>query len=210
MPDKNENLHGFVPDKSSVALLLIDVINDLEFPEAEDMLDEAVDMARSIAALKKRASELKIPTIYVNDNFGRWQSDFHGVVEHCRDDNVRGKPVAELLAPQEKDYFILKPKHSGFFSTSLDILLEYLQAKTLILTGIAGNICVLFTANDAYMRDFQLFVPADCVCSNTPEENNFALKQMERILKVDTSTAEALDLENILHDRRYNSHKQSK
>ena len=194
---KPNDSHGNAPDRSAVALILIDVINDLEFPEAEGMLDDAVEMARNIAALKKRASELKIPTIYVNDNFGRWQSDFHGVVEHCRDDNVRGKPVAELLAPQEKDYFILKPKHSGFFSTSLDILLEYLQAKTLILTGIAGNICVLFTANDAYMRDFQLFVPSDCVCSNTPEENNFALKQMEKILKIDTTTAHELNLENM-------------
>jgi nicotinamidase-related amidase len=197
MPEKNETLHGFVPDKSAVALLLIDVINDLEFPEAEGMLDDAVEMARHIAALKKRTTALKIPTIYVNDNFGRWQSDFHGVVEHCRDDNVRGKPVAELLAPQEKDYFILKPKHSGFFSTSLDILLEYLQAKRLILTGIAGNICVLFTANDAYMRDFQLYVPSDCACSNTPEENDFALKQMEKILKVDTTISHELNLEKM-------------
>jgi len=197
MPEKNENLHGFVPDKSAVALLLIDVINDLEFPEAESMIEDALKMARNIAGLKKRASELKIPTIYVNDNFARWQSDFHGVVEHCQNDNVRGKPVADLLTPDENDYFILKPKHSGFFSTSLDILLEYLQAKTLILTGIAGNICVLFTANDAYMRDFQLFVPSDCVCSNTPEENNFALKQMEKILKVDTTSSHELNLEKL-------------
>jgi nicotinamidase-related amidase len=197
MPEMNENLHGFVPDKSAVALLLIDVINDLEFPEAESMIEDALKMAQNIAALKKRASELKIPTIYVNDNFARWQSDFHGVVEHCQNDNVRGKPVADLLTPDENDYFILKPKHSGFFSTSLDILLEYLQAKTLILTGIAGNICVLFTANDAYMRDFQLFVPSDCVCSNTPEENNFALKQMEKILKVDTTSSHELNLEKL-------------
>jgi len=197
MPEKNENLHGFVPDKSKVVLLLIDVINDLEFPEAENMLEDAIEMARNIVALKKRASELKIPTIYVNDNFARWQSDFHGVVEHCKNDDVRGKAIADLLAPGETDYFVLKPKHSGFFSTSLDTLLDYLQAKTLILTGIAGNICVLFTANDAYMRDFQLFVPADCVCSNTPEENNFALEQMEKILKVDTTISYKLNLEKM-------------
>jgi nicotinamidase-related amidase len=197
MPEKNKNLHGFVPDKSRVVLLLIDVINDLEFPEAENMREDAIEMARKIAALKKRANKLKIPTIYVNDNFARWQSDFHGVVEHCQKDNVRGKPIADLLAPDKNDYFVLKPKHSGFFSTTLDTLLEYLQAKTLILTGIAGNICVLFTANDAYMRDFQLYVPADCVCSNTPEENTFALKQMEKILKVDTTSSLDLNLEKM-------------
>jgi nicotinamidase-related amidase len=197
MPEKNENLHGFVPDKSKVVLLLIDVINDLEFPEAENMLEDAIEMARNIAALKKRTNELEIPTVYVNDNFARWQSDFHGVVEHCQKDNVRGKPIADLLAPDKNDYFVLKPKHSGFFSTTLDTLLEYLQAKTLILTGIAGNICVLFTANDAYMRDFQLYVPADCVCSNTTEENDFALKQMEKILKVDTTLSGELDMEKM-------------
>lgn len=197
MPEKNENLHGFVPDKSRVVLLLIDVINDLEFPEAENMREDAIEMARKIAALKKRANKLKIPTIYVNDNFARWQSDFHGVVEHCQKDNVRGKPIADLLAPDKNDYFVLKPKHSGFFSTTLDTLLEYLQAKTLILTGIAGNIYVLFTANDAYMRDFQLYVPVDCVCSNTPEENTFALKQMEKILKVDTTSSLDLNLEKM-------------
>jgi len=198
MPEKNKNLHGFAPDKSSVALLLIDVINDLEFPEAAEMLEEALEMARHIAALKQRAEDLKIPIIYVNDNFDRWQSDFHAVVDHCTADSSLGKSMVQLLAPQEKDYFVLKPKHSGFFSTSLDILLQYLQAKTLILTGIAGNICVLFTANDAYMRDFQIFVPSDCICSNTPEENNFALKQMAKILKVDITPSDELDLTRIL------------
>lgn len=197
IPEQNKNLHGFVPDKSNVVLLLIDVINDLEFPEAENMIDDAVEMAKKIVVLKERASELKIPAIYVNDNLGRWQSDFQGVIQHCLNDSVRGEPVAKLLNPDKNDYFILKPKHSGFFSSSLDILLQYLEAKTLIITGIAGNICVLFTANDAYMRDFQLFVPSDCVCSNTPAENDFALRQMEKILKVNIAASTELDLEQM-------------
>ena len=197
VPEQNKDLHGFVPDKSHVVLLLIDVINDLEFPEAEKMIDDAVEMAEHIAELKQRAGKLNIPAIYVNDNFARWQSDFNSVIEHCLYDSVRGEPLAKLLQPGENDYFILKPKHSGFFSTSLEILLQYLEAKTLILTGIAGNICVLFTANDAYMRDFQLFVPSDCICSNTPEENKFALEQMEKILKVDITPSSKLDLEEL-------------
>jgi nicotinamidase-related amidase len=90
------------------------------------------------------------------------------------------------LKPEERDYFVLKPKHSGFFSTTLDTLLDYLGAKTLVLTGIAGNICVLFTANDAYMRDFHLVVPSDCVISNSPGENHHALDQMQKVLKADT------------------------
>src|SRR5947209_7067050 len=152
MPAKNESLHGNAPDKSDMALLLIDVINDLEFPEGDQLLRYALPMAKQIAALKRRAKEEEVPAIFVNDNFGRWRSDFHAQVEHCLQDGVRGKPIVELLRPEKDDYFVLKPKHSGFFSTTLDTLLEYLGAKSVILTGVAANICVLFTANDAYMR----------------------------------------------------------
>ena len=195
MPAKNEDLHGSVPDKCEVALLLIDVINDLEFPEGEQLLQYALPMARCIAALKQRAAEKGIPTVYVNDNFGRWQSDFSRVIEHCLEDDVRGKPMVEMLCPGEDDYFVLKPKHSGFFSTNLDILLDYLQAKTLILTGVAGNICVLFTANDAYMRDFNIVVPSDCIASNTAGQNEHALDLMKEVLKADVRPSTQLDLD---------------
>lgn len=197
MPAKNEDLHGNVPDKAEVALLLIDVINDLDFDGGEKLLKYALPMAEKIAALKKRARQAGIPIIYVNDNFGRWQSDFNKLLKHCLDGDVRGKPLAELLRPEEDDYFVLKPKHSGFFSTTLDTLLEYLKARTLILTGVAANICVLFTANDAYMRDFNLVIPSDCVASNTAEENEHALKLMKQVLKANTTPSAKLDLEEL-------------
>jgi len=202
----NPDLHGMVPDESDLALLLIDVINDLEFPGAEELLPSALPMAHNIAELKKRAKAAKIPVIYVNDNFGRWQSNFTTSVEHVLNDKnekgeaLRGKPLVEILAPDGDDYFVLKPKHSGFFSTNLDILLDYLGAKTLILTGMAGNICVLFTANDAYMRDFRLMVPADCMASNKVEENDHALKIMREVLKADTTPSPDLHLKRVLRD----------
>jgi nicotinamidase-related amidase len=185
MSGKNPDLHGNVPDSAEAALLLIDVINDLEFDGGDALLDHALPAARNIILLKKRLKEAGVPTIYVNDNFGKWQSDFKKIVSHCLQDPVRGKPLAELLAPEDDDYFVLKPKHSGFFSTTLDLLLDYLGARTLILTGIAGNNCVLFTANDAYLRDFNIVVPSDCVASIKPEENEYALKQMAQVLKAD-------------------------
>jgi nicotinamidase-related amidase len=190
MPARNENLHGNAPDKSDLALLIIDVINDLEFPEAESLLQYALPMAERIAELKKRAKQARVPVIYANDNFGRWRSDFKAQVDHCIKDGTKGRPIVELLTPELDDYFVLKPKHSGFFSTTLDILLSYLGTKTVIMTGIAANICVLFTANDAYMRDLQLLVPSDCVASNTAEDNRYALHryalhQMQTILKAD-------------------------
>jgi nicotinamidase-related amidase len=195
MPAENSDLHGNAPDKASVALLLIDVINDLEFPEADQLLPHALQMARQIAALKRRVKQVGLPVIYVNDNFGRWRSDFQAQVEHCLYDGVRGQPIVELLRPDEEDYFVLKPKHSGFFATTLDTLLRYLEVKTVILTGIAANICVLFTANDAYMRDFGLVVPSDCVASNTLEENKYALGEMRKVLKADTTASGDLDLD---------------
>lgn len=195
MPAKNADLHGNVPDKSLIALLLIDVINDLEFPEAEQLLEHALPMARRLAEFKGRAKAAGVPAIYVNDNFGRWQSDFSKILEHCLHENVRGRPIVELLQPEQDDYFVLKPKHSGFFSTTLDTLLDYLQVKILILTGIAGDICVLFTANDAYMRDFHLFVPGDCVASNDAGENRHALEHIRRVLKADIGESTEIDFD---------------
>lgn len=197
MPTKNEDLHGFVPDKSDVVLILIDMINDLEFEGGEQLLEYAIPVARNIAALKERARQAHIPVIYVNDNYGKWQSDLSKLVDHCLRENVRGKPVVELVAPEADDYFVLKPKHSGFFSTTLEVLLSYLKAKTLIMTGVAGNICVLFTANDAYMRDFNLIVPSDCVASNTEELNRNALEQMQTVLKADITPSTGLNWEEL-------------
>ena len=191
---KNEDLHGSAPDKCETALLLIDVINDLEFPEAEQMLDAAVEMAKNIDRLKRRARDTGVPVIYVNDNFGKWKSDWRRTVEHCLGENVPGRPVVEILQPEDDDYFVLKPKHSGFFSTTLETLLRYLGSNTLIMTGIAGNFCVLFTANDAYMRDYELFVPSDCVVSNTRKENDEALALMRKFLKADTRPGDEIEL----------------
>src|SRR5688572_22751821 len=146
MPRRNSDLHGNAPDKSDVALLLIDVINDLEFEDGAKLLEHALPAAKRIAALKRRCRAAGVPVVYVNDNFGRWRSDFNAQVLHCLEDGVRGRPIAELLRPDDEDYFVLKPKHSGFFSTTLDLLLEYLEVRKLILAGFAGNICVLFTA----------------------------------------------------------------
>ena len=194
MPRGSHDLHGSAPDKSETALLLIDVINDFDFPEGEQLLHLALPVGRNIAELKKRTKEAGIPSIYVNDNFGRWQSDFKKIVAHCKGENSRGKPFVELLPPDQDDYFVLKPKNSGFYSTTLDLLLTHLTAKNLILTGIAGNNCVFFTANDAYMRDYKVFVPSDCVVSNSEKENAHALKQMETVLKADITSAAKLDL----------------
>ena len=199
MPAKNNDLHGYVPDKASAVLILIDVINDLEFEGGEALAQHAMAIADNIVALRKRAKRAGVPIIYANDNFGRWQSDFTKLIEHCLQDDVRGRPLAQLLTPDSDDYFVLKPKHSGFYSTTLDTLLAYLNARTLILAGLAGNICVLFTAHDAFMRDFHLVVPSDCVASNTPQDNHYALQHLQAVLRADIRPSTEIDWEQIVH-----------
>jgi len=187
------DLHGNAPDKSEIALLLIDTINDLEFDGGEELFRSALPAAKRIADLKVRARQAQVPIIYVNDNFGKWRSDFKRIVTHCLQDDVRGRPIAKLLQPDDEDYFVLKPKHSGFFSTTLDLLLEYLETRTLILTGFAGNNCVLFTANDAYMRDYKLIIPADCIASINQLDNDNTLKRVEKVLKADIRLSTKID-----------------
>ena len=194
---QNSDLHGNAPDSSAVALLLIDVINDLDFEGGEKLVRHALPAARVIAALKKRCVDAGIPAIYVNDNFGKWQSDFKKLVSHCLEDNTRGREIVELLKPAPDDYFVLKPKHSGFYSTTLDLLLKHLGAQTLILAGFTADICILFTANDAYMRDYRLVVPADCVASQKETENQRALKFLERVLKADVAPSTDTDLSTL-------------
>jgi nicotinamidase-related amidase len=197
MPAKNQDLHGNAPDSSSVALLVIDMINDLEWEGGEALLPHAVEAARRIARLKSRALAAQVPVIYANDNFGRWRSDFREVVEHSLRDGVRGRPLAELLAPQREDYFVLKPKHSAFFATTLDTLLTYLGVRRLVITGVAGDVCVMITAMDGFLRDFELHVPADCTASCDPRENEKALAYMERVLHADIGDADTVDFEKL-------------
>src|ERR1041384_6334614 len=179
-----DRLHH-APDSSAAVLLLIDVINDLEFEGAEVLLPSAMKMAAVLAAFKRRAKEQGIPVIYVNDNFGRWRSDFPKLVEYCSREEARGREIVVRLKPEDDDYFVLKPKHSAFFQTNLEILLDYLGVSTLIMTGMAADICVLFRANDAYMRDFRVIIPADCVASESRQRNEQALDLMERVLKAE-------------------------
>jgi nicotinamidase-related amidase len=201
MPRKTPDLHGNAPDESPVALLLIDFVNDLEFDAGEALLRSAVPAAERVAALKCRARAAGIPVVYVNDNFGRWRSDFNTLVRHCLEDGVRGRPVVERILPEDHDYFVLKPMHSGFYCTTLDLLLEHFRAHTLVLTGIAAENCVLATAMDAHMRDFRLVIPRDCTASADPEDHRRVIAQYERVYRADTRPEATLDLAALLEGR---------
>ncbi|QDT16809.1 cysteine hydrolase family protein [Alienimonas californiensis] len=184
-------------DRCRVALLLIDFVNDLDFPEGEDLRPHAEAAAEKAADLKRRARAAGVPTIYVNDNFGRWRSDFAATLDHAARDGSRGKRLTELIAPDKDDYFVLKPRHSGFYRTVLEELLGDLEADTLVLTGIAGNICVLMTAHDALLRNYRVVVPRDACASNAPELNEAALEQMRLVCKANVLDAAEVDFEEL-------------
>jgi nicotinamidase-related amidase len=152
----------------TVALLLIDVINDLEFEEGEKLVEYALPMAQNIAQLKLEAKKHGVPCLYVNDNFGQWQSDFKHLVTRC------------------------------VFQTPLDLLLQNLHARKLIICGLTTDSCVLFTANDAYLRGLEIFVPADCCAALAKRRHSDALGQMRRTLKANTMDSNRIDFERLL------------
>jgi nicotinamidase-related amidase len=163
-----------------LAVLVVDVISDLEFPGGEKVLPWAEKMADRLAPFLAAARRASVPIVYANDNFGHWRSNFADVYEHCTRPGARGREVCRRLKPSPDDYFILKPKHSAFYATSLRPLLDDLGTKHLILVGIATNLCVLFTAHDAHMRDYDLTVLSDGCAAESDEDHNLALDQLRR------------------------------
>jgi len=174
------------------ALLVIDVINDFDFPGGDELLAESRRTAPALAGLLAAARQAGEPVIYANDNLGRWHADFRRVCEHCGRPEAKGADFVRGLLPAGSDYFILKPKHSAFYASSLEPLLQHLEVRRLWLAGIAGDGCVLCTAADAHMRDYRVSVVADCTASITPERNRRALEHLRVALGQELLSAAAL------------------
>ena len=179
------------------ALLLIDVINHFEYPDSDKLLAEALPIAPRIATLKRRARAAGLPVIYVNDNFGQWRSDASKVLAYCLRPGSPSARFVERLRPEDEDYFVLKPMHSGFYQTPLDLLLKHLGVTTLILSGIATNSCIQYTAHDAKMRNFQIFVPPDCSAARTREEHEQAIRHMQSMASADITPSPNLQLKKL-------------
>ena len=184
-----------VSDKKKTALLIIDMINNFKFDNGAVLAERATDIAQPIYQLKKKMKKSKMPIIYINDHYDLWQANYEKIAQKCT--NSLSKPIIDLLYPENDDFFLIKPKHSAFYGTALNTLLYSLNVNTLIITGIAGNICVLFTANDAYMREYKLFVPNDCLASNDIQDNEYALKMMKNVLKASDTPSKQLNLINM-------------
>jgi nicotinamidase-related amidase len=183
--------------KGSTALLILDMISEFRFPDAELVLRGARRPARAIARLKARARKVGAPVIYANDTAGKWESDPRAFIERCLRPTARGRDVVELVKPQlDDDYFVFKPKHSAFYGTPLESLLEELGVRRLVLTGISSHQCVLFTAMDAHVREYELIVPSDCVGASAREETRHALFIARRALGARVARQNLLDLKS--------------
>ena len=180
--------------KARTALLLVDVINLFDFPRGPSMARRSVGPAKRIRSLRERAHDSGVPVIYVNDNWGRWRSDFKAIVADCSRPDRPGAPIAKLLEPTSRDFFVLKPHLSGFHETPLDTLLQSGEVQTVIITGFAADNCVLFTAAEAHMRDYRVVVPSDCCASESDKERRHALAKMTKFLDADTAASRRIRL----------------
>jgi nicotinamidase-related amidase len=180
MADEAEKAPG------ATALLIIDMINAFDFGEAESLLDQTEAVAEVVERLRADADLAGIPVVYVNDNYGQWHSERDKIIDYCRDKNERGRAIIDRLHPREQDFFIIKPQFSGFYSTNLPVVLPQLGVSRVILTGVAADICVLFTAADAHMRAYDLWVPRDAVASSQQEHRDWALGIMEKSMNAET------------------------
>lgn len=178
----------------NMALLIVDMISCWDFPDAEKLLPEAMLIAPAVAALKDRAKKAGVPVIYCNDNRGRWRSDFRTLIDLSLESGGVTSSLTKILHPNDDDYFILKPKHSAFFGTPLDLLLQHLHVKRIIVTGVSSDQCILVTASEARMRDFEVVVPADCVASQSKERNEAVLLQLRETHNLSTQGAIELEL----------------
>jgi len=174
------------------ALLVVDMINPLDFSGGAQLLPQARTAARNILRLKRRLKARGTPIVYVNDNFTHWLCDFRELVAICSQPDVLGAPLAQALPPEHDDYLVLKPKHSAFFASPLEVLLRQLKVEHVVVTGIAGDGCVLSTAIDAHMRDFRVSIPSDCCASITAERNRHALALLRQSLQLDTRASRHL------------------
>ncbi len=178
---------------SERVLLLVDFINPLDFPGSETLAGPALRAAKATARLKARLAQEGVPTIYANDNYGIWQSDFHSLVSGCVGHEGECGEIARLLYPQAQDITILKPRHSAFYGSPLELLLAQMQARELVICGLATDMCVQLTAMDAFLRQFNVWVPSDCTAAESPAAKAASLSYMKSILKceVHASTARA-------------------
>jgi len=172
------------------------MVND--FAADPGLIESARTAADVISDLRDQADACETPVVYVNDNHGQWHSERSRIVGAFLQPDCPSRDVVERIQPRDNDYFVIKPQFSGFYATNLPVLLPRLGVNRLVLTGAAADICVLFTAADAHMREYDLWIPSDAVASESPERARWALEIMQASMGAEVAPTRALPLKSWL------------
>lgn len=192
-------IKGPAPVKANTAILVLDMISDFDFEDGDKLYRKALKAAENLSDLRTRAKKAGVPVIFVNDNFGKWNEDFAAYAESVRTSSEKGRKIIEMIGPEDGDYHILKPQRSAFYATPLGVLLLTLNVSNLILTGVTTDICVLFTAHDAYMRGYQMQIPSDCTAAIKESHHKNALEFLKRVIDADVRAGKEIDFNGRLN-----------
>ena len=159
------------------ALVVIDMLTTYDFPDAEKLVPSAADVVPNISSLVARAQAEDVPIIYVNDNYGDWNSSADELLQAGLDG--KHPELVEALRPPEDASFVIKAKHTIFYGTPLEHLLKTEEIDRLVLTGQVTEQCILYSALDAHVRDIEVAVPPDAAAYIDEELHEAALRMME-------------------------------
>jgi nicotinamidase-related amidase len=165
-----------------VALLALDLITDFDFPDGATVRRALARHAAAIRVLLGIARARRVPVIYANDNLGPWRSDAMALIAHCTQPRYAGAALVKQLGPAAGDEIILKPRHSAFFGTPLEALLDERKVDTLLMVGMSAESCVWMTACDAHTRGFSLVIPADTMAGASTRALRAALTGLKDVL----------------------------
>jgi nicotinamidase-related amidase len=163
-------------------VLALDLITDFEFPDGPAVRRALARRAAAISTLLSTARKWRVPVIYANDNLGPWRSDAPSLIARCTEPHLRGAALVSSLCPEARDEIVLKPRHSAFFGTPLEALLDDRGIHTLLVIGISAESCVWMTACDAHTRGFDLVVPADTMAGASPRALRATLTGLRDVL----------------------------
>lgn len=162
------------------ALIMVDLINSFSFKHGCVLAEKTEKMLTNINLLRNLFIKREFPIIYVNDHYKQNNPTAEKIIKYCT--NPLSYNIIQEIKPKGPEYCIFKPNYSGFYQTELDKELKKQKVTHLILLGVAGNRCVLFTANDAFMRDYNLIIPYDAISSITDYDEKVAIYMMKDIL----------------------------
>jgi len=172
---------------SRTALLVVDMLNPYEHEDSEQLASHVAEALPGVESLLAAAAEKELPVIYVNDNFGDWNSSSEELAEHAKQ-GARPELVEPVLPPEGAS-FVIKARHSTFYETPLEYLLDEMGVDRLVMAGQVTEQCILYSALDAYVRHFRVAIPTDAVAAIHDHLAEAALELMERNMRAELCPA---------------------